>query len=78
MYGEEEEAYRLLVQKSMRKRPLGNPRCRWEDNNKNNLKEIVWDFVGWIRLPQHTRQLAGSREHGAGFLDGVKCGELIK
>jgi hypothetical protein len=54
MYGEEEEAYRLLVGKPMRKKPLGNTRRRWEDNNKKNLKDIGWELVGWIRLPQDT------------------------
>jgi hypothetical protein len=54
MYGEEKEAYRLLVGKPMRKEPLGNPRRRWEDNNKKNLKDIGWELVGWIRLPQDT------------------------
>lgn len=54
MYGEEEEAYRLLVGKPMRKRPLGNPWRRWEDNNKKNLKENGWELVGWICLPQDT------------------------
>jgi hypothetical protein len=40
------------VEKPTRKRPLGNPRRRWEDN-KMNLKEIGWEPVCWIRLPQH-------------------------
>jgi hypothetical protein len=31
-------AYKLLVGNSERKRPLGRPRCRWEDNIKMNLK----------------------------------------
>jgi hypothetical protein len=24
------------------KRPLGRPRCRWEDNIKMNLQEVGW------------------------------------
>ena len=28
-------AYRILVEKPERKRPLERPRSRWEDNNKN-------------------------------------------
>lgn len=53
MCGEEEEAYRILVGKPKRKRILENPRHRWEDN-KTNLKEIVWERMGRIRLPQDT------------------------
>jgi hypothetical protein len=34
------------------KRPLGRPRCRWEDNNKMNLREIGLDRANWIRLAQ--------------------------
>jgi hypothetical protein len=33
-------AYRILVRKPERKRPLGIPRDRWEDNIKMHLKEI--------------------------------------
>jgi hypothetical protein len=32
--------YRVLVGKPERKRPLGKPRRRWEDNIKTSLKEI--------------------------------------
>jgi hypothetical protein len=37
---EQRNAYRLLVGKPTRKRPLGRPRHRWEDNIKMDLKEI--------------------------------------
>jgi hypothetical protein len=39
-----------LVGKSQRKRPLGRPRHRWEDNIKIDLGEIVWKGVNWIHL----------------------------
>jgi hypothetical protein len=35
------------------KRPLGRPRCIWEDNIKMYLKEMGWDSVDWILLAQH-------------------------
>jgi hypothetical protein len=38
-------AYRILVGKPEGKRPLGRPRCRWEDNIKGYRKEIGWDGV---------------------------------
>jgi hypothetical protein len=31
-------AYQILIGKSERKRPLGRPRRRWEDNVKTSLK----------------------------------------
>ena len=33
-------AYRALVGKPEGKRPLGWPRCRWEDDIKMDLKEV--------------------------------------
>jgi hypothetical protein len=32
------------------KRPLGRPRCRWEDNIKMDLKEVGWWGMNWIEL----------------------------
>jgi len=37
MYEERRGVYRILVGKPEGKRPLGRPRCRWEDNNKLDL-----------------------------------------
>ena len=31
-------AYRILVRKSERRRPLGRPRRKWEDNIKMDLR----------------------------------------
>jgi len=33
-------AFRVLVAKSERKRPLGTPRHRWENNIKMDLQEV--------------------------------------
>ena len=38
--GESRGVYRVLVRIPVRKRPLGRPRCRWEDNIKMDLQEI--------------------------------------
>jgi len=35
--GGEENAYRVLMGKMKRKRLLGRPICRWQDNIKMNL-----------------------------------------
>jgi hypothetical protein len=39
---EKRNAYRILVGKLEGKRPLGRPRCRWEDNIKMDLRERGW------------------------------------
>jgi hypothetical protein len=44
--------YRLLVGRPERKRPLGRPRCKWEDNIKMDLREIGIDVANWIQLVQ--------------------------
>jgi hypothetical protein len=49
---EKRNAYRLLVEKSQGKRPLGRPRRRWVDNIKRDLGEVGWGGVDWIGLAQ--------------------------
>jgi hypothetical protein len=48
--GEKRNAYRILVGKPERRRPLGRPRRRWVDNIKIDLRDIGWDGVDWIDL----------------------------
>jgi hypothetical protein len=38
------------------KRPLRRPRRRWEDNIKNDLREIRWGGMDWIDLAQDRDQ----------------------
>jgi hypothetical protein len=38
--GEKGKTYEILMGEPEGKRPLGRSRWRWEDNNKNDLKEI--------------------------------------
>jgi len=45
--------HRVLVQKPEGKRPLGRPRCRWEDNTKMNFQEVgcrLWTGSSWLRI----------------------------
>ena len=44
--------YRVLVGKPEGKRPLGRPRCRWEDNIKMNIQEVGCGGMDWIELAQ--------------------------
>jgi hypothetical protein len=66
--------YRVLVGKPEGKRPLGRPRCRWEDNIKMDLMEMGIDGANWIRLAQDRVQcLSGFCEH-----DDVPSGSIKK
>ena len=45
--------YRVLVGKPEGKRPLGRPRCRWDNNIKTDLQEVgygVWTGSSWLRI----------------------------
>jgi hypothetical protein len=53
---EKRNAYRILVGKPEAKRPLGRPRRRWVDNIRIDLREIGWDGMNWIYLPQDRDQ----------------------
>ena len=43
--------HRVLVGKPEGKRPLGRPRCKWEDNIKTDLRE-VGGGGDWMELAQ--------------------------
>jgi hypothetical protein len=49
--GEKRRAYRILVGRPERRRPLGRPRRRQEDNIKIDLQDVGWG-VDWIALAQ--------------------------
>jgi hypothetical protein len=48
--GKKRHAYRILVAKPERKRPLGRPRCGWVDNIKMDLRELEWGDMDWIKV----------------------------
>jgi hypothetical protein len=50
--GKVRDAYNILVGKPEGRRPLGSPRCRWEDNIKMDITEIGFGDVDWIHLAQ--------------------------
>ena len=51
--GARRSADRVLMGKPERKRPLGRPMCRWEDNINVNLQEVGWKGkTDWIDLAQ--------------------------
>jgi hypothetical protein len=42
--------YGVLVGKPERKRPLGKPRHRWEDNIKVDFQEVGCGGMDWIEV----------------------------
>jgi len=44
---------RVFMEKPERRRPLGRPRRRWEDNVKMDLPEVgrkAWTRMIWLRI----------------------------
>jgi hypothetical protein len=54
--GEERDAYRILVGKLVRKRPLRRQRRSWADSIKIDLREVGWYGMDWIDLAQDRDQ----------------------
>jgi hypothetical protein len=50
--GEGRGVYRVLFGRPKGKRPLGRPKCRWEDNIKMDLREIGINGVNGVQLAQ--------------------------
>jgi hypothetical protein len=47
-------AFKMLAGKPTRKKPLGRPRRRWEDNIRMDLKEIGINAGNWVDSAQDT------------------------
>jgi hypothetical protein len=62
---EERGLHKVLVRKPERKRPLGRPRRRWEDNIKMDLQEIGRGCGEWIEYAQN-------RDRWRAFVSTVK------
>jgi hypothetical protein len=51
--GEDRGVHRVLVGKPEEGRPLGRPRCRWEDNIKMDFQEVggvMGTGWSWLRI----------------------------
>jgi hypothetical protein len=59
--GEERKAYKVLAGKPKGKRPLGRPRCRWENVIRMDLGEIGWGGgrigLDWPRIGTSSKLL---------------------
>ena len=49
-HGERRDVHRVLVGKPEVMRPLGRPKCSWEDNIKMDLQEELGVETGWSWL----------------------------
>ena len=75
-YGEKRGAHKILVGKPEGKRPLGLPRCKWEENFKMDIQEVefeVWTGSSWLRIGTG----ADTCECGNERLGSIKCGEFL-
>jgi hypothetical protein len=70
---EKMNAYRLLVGKPERRRPLGRPRRRWLDNIRMDLVEVGWGDVDWIGLAQDRDRWRALVNSGS-----INCWETIE
>jgi hypothetical protein len=76
---EKRNAYRTLVGKPQRKRPLGWPGRRWVENIKMDLREIGWDGMVWIGLIWlRIKTVEGSWEHGNESSGSIQCWKVIE
>jgi hypothetical protein len=63
--------YRVLVGKPEGKRPLGRPRCTWEDNIKADLQEVGCGCMDLVELAKD-RDRCGNELSGS-----IKSGEFL-
>jgi len=74
--GEWRGVYRVLVGKPEGKRPLGRPRCRWEDI-KMDLQEVGCGGMDWIELDQVGDTWWALVTAEMNLRVPIKCGELL-
>lgn len=48
--GGKTNTYKILVGMPEGKKPVGNPKHRWRNNIKVDLKELGWWGIDWIKL----------------------------
>jgi hypothetical protein len=65
-----------LVERSEGKRPLGRPRCRWEDNIKMYVQEVKWGH-GLDCSGSEYGQVADECECRNELSGPIKCGEFL-
>jgi hypothetical protein len=76
--GEKMNACRILVGKPERKRPLGRPRCKWEEDIKMDLREIRWAGIDWICMAQDKDRWRALVNTVMKLRGSVKCWEILE
>jgi hypothetical protein len=70
-------AVKILVGKPEGKKPLGRPRCRWEDNIRIDLGVMGWGDGDWIHVPQDRDQWRTVNEHVNEPSGSINGGEFL-
>jgi len=69
--------YSVLVGKPEEKKPLGRPRCRWEDNIKMDLQEVGCGGMDCIKLAQDRDRWRACVNAVMNHLGSIKCREFL-
>jgi hypothetical protein len=77
-YGQRRDAYRVLVGKPERMRPLERPNHRWEDSIKMGLREVRWEGINWIDVVQDRDRWRAVVNKAMNLQVSIKCGEVFK
>jgi hypothetical protein len=75
--GEERGVHRVLVGKPEGKRPLGRPRCRWEDNIKMDPQEDDVGCGDWMELAQDRDRWWALVSTVKNLWVAYKCGKFL-
>ena len=75
--GERKGVYRVLVKKPERKRPLGRPRLKWDDNIKVARQESGMGGHGVDGVGLGQGQVAGTCECGNEPSGSIRSGEFL-
>jgi hypothetical protein len=75
--GEDRGVHRVLVGKPEGKRPLGRPRCRWEDNIKMDLQEAGGGHGDWMELAQDRGRWRGTCGYGEELSGSINAGNFL-
>jgi hypothetical protein len=75
--GEGRGVNRVLLGKPEGKRPLGRPRCRWENNIKMDIQEVGCRGMDWIQLAQDRDRWQALVNAVMKLRGSIKCGEFL-
>jgi len=77
LMGEGTTVYGVLLGKPEGKKPLGRPRCGWEDNIKIDVQDVGCGGCGLDPAGSGYGQVAGTCECSNESSGSIKCGEFL-